>query len=224
MSVPRRTHLANVTRTGWDMVAAPYDLSTLYDMQLASNSSLGNSSILLDYSMVTSGAIYLQANVSKIPNNTYSQGTLNFTFSSSTTRESISGGFFFGGDNPFWLNRGRVLGFGETNPFFTDKFSVGNPINVNGTYMLEVVIDRSIIEVFLDGGRSSGTMTFFPEGELDTMEVRTGGLNEGTLVSVAVWGLKSAWAAQASSDGIVYGNTTTSNSTQSMKRDLNGLV
>ena len=78
--------------------------------------------------------------------------------------------------------------------------------------------------MFLDGGRSSGTMTFFPEGELDTMEVRTGGLNEGTLVSVAVWGLKSAWAAQASSDGIVYGNTTTSNSTQSMKRDLNGLV
>jgi len=220
MSVPRRTHLANVTQTGWDLVSAPYDLTPIYDSPLATNSNLGNGSILLDYSSLPSRAIYFQCNVTDIPNGTYSQGTLNFTFSSSYTRESVSGGFFFGGDNPFWISRAKVLGFGETNPFFTDKFSVGNPINANGTFTLEGVMDRSILEVFLDGGRNSATMTFFPKGELDTMELRAGGLNEGVKVSVAVWGLRSTWAGQASIDGVVYGNVTGGvNSTQAVSRD-----
>jgi beta-fructofuranosidase len=115
---------------------------------------------------------------------------------------------FFGGDTPFWLSRGKVLGFGETNPFFTDKFSVANPINAEGTFTLEGVIDRSILEVFLDGGRNSATTTFFPEGVIDNLEIRTAGLNAGVGVSVMVWGLKSAWAEMASEDGTVYGNGT----------------
>jgi len=222
MSVPRKTYLAaNVTRTGWALVSTPYNLEPILDTQLAANSNLGNSSVLLDYSTVESGALYFQANVSNIPNNTYSQGTLNFTFSSSSTRESITSGFFFGGDNPFWMSRRNTLGFAETNPFFTDRFSVGNPINSEGKFTLEGIIDRSILEVFLDGGRNSGIMTFYPEGELDTMELRTGGLNAGVEVSVAVWGLKSAWAAMQSPDGIVFGNVTSSgNMTQVVKREM----
>ncbi|EHL02573.1 putative Invertase 4 [Glarea lozoyensis 74030] len=195
MTVPRRTKLANVTRVGWNMMDQPYDLSPILDSPLATNDSLGNGSIFIDYSSLDSKAIYFQCNVSSIPNGTYSMGTLNFTFSSSQTQESVSGGFFFGGDNPFWMNRGKVLGFGETNPFFTDKFSVGNPINANGTFVLEGIIDRSILEVFLDQGRAVGTMTFFPEGVLDTMVLKTAGLNEGVVVSVAVWGLKSTTIA-----------------------------
>jgi beta-fructofuranosidase len=225
MSVPRRTHLAHVTRTGWDMISAPYDISPIFrpSSPLGKNSNLGNGSVLVDYSTVNSGAIYFQCNVSSIPNITYSQGTLNFTFSSSATGESVSAGFFFGGDNPFWLSRQKVKGFGETNPFFTDKFSVGNPINSDGTFMLEGVMDRSILEVFLDGGRNSATMLFFPLGKLDTLELSTGGLNDGVNVSVAVWGLWSTWADQVGKDGFVYGNVTTGlNSTQAMRRDMMG--
>lgn len=208
MTLPRRTRLANVTRTGWDWINTPYDLSPQYDTAIANNTNLGNGSVLLDYSSVSSGALYFQCNVSNLPNSSYSQGTLNFTFSSSSTRESVSGGMFFGGDTPFWLSRGKVLGFGETNPFFTDKFSVANPINAEGTFTLEGVIDRSILEVFLDGGRNSATTTFFPEGVIDNLEIRTAGLNAGVGVSVMVWGLKSAWAEMASEDGTVYGNGT----------------
>lgn len=218
MGLPRRIHLANVPRTGWNMIQQPYDLTHIYDTPLATNSSLGNGSMFLDYSSLSSGAIYFQANFSSVPNTTYSMGTVNFTFSSSYTKESVSGGFFFGGDNPFWMSRQKVQGFGDTNPFFTDRFSVGNPLNPNGTFMLEGVIDRSILEVFLDGGRNSGTMTFYPQGVLDTMEIKTGGLNEGVEVSVAVWGLKSGWENQAI-NGIVYGNLTgSSNTTQVMRR------
>lgn len=222
MGVPRRTHLANVTRTGITMIQQPYNLEPIYDSPLAVNSSLGNGSVLLDYSSLSSGAIYFQANFSSIPNGSngsYSQGTVNFTFSSSYTHESVSGGFFFGGDNPFWMSRQKVLGFGDTNPFFTDKFSVGNPVNPNGTFTLEGIIDRSILEVFLDGGRNSGTMTFYPQGMLDTMVLSTAGLNEGVEVSVAVWGLQSTWANVAT-DGMVLGNITTSNSTQATRLRL----
>jgi beta-fructofuranosidase len=208
MSLPRRTHLANVTRTGWDWINVPYDLTHLYDNALANNTNLGNGSMLLDYSSTVSGAVYFKCNITNLPNSTHAQGTVNFTFSSSTSKESVAGGFFLEGDAPFWLSRGRVLGFGETNPFFTEKFSVNNPINADGTFTLEGVIDRSILEVFLDGGRSSAITTFFPGGVLDTLEIRTAGLNEGVSVSVMVWGLKSAWAAEASPDGTVYGNIT----------------
>lgn len=221
MSVPRKTHLANVTRTGWTMINYPYDLSSIYAEELGNSSNLGNDSITIDYSSLSSGAIYFQANVSNLPNTSTSQGTLNFTFSCSSTRESISGGFYFGGDNPFFLNRGHILGFGDLNPFFTDKFSVSQPLNPDGTFMLEGIIDRSILEVWLDGGRNSATMTFFPQGALDTMELRASGLNEGVEISVMVQGLTSTWEGQADEDGIVKGNVTESsggNSTQIVRR------
>jgi len=84
--------------------------------------------------------------------------------------------------------------------------------------VLEGIVDRSILEVFLDGGRNSATMTFYPEGELDTLEIKTGDLNDGVGVSIGVWGLKSTWVGQQGADGLVYGNLTVSgNETQLMR-------
>ncbi|KAG4030461.1 hypothetical protein MFRU_012g01940 [Monilinia fructicola] len=211
MSLPRRTHLANVTRTGWSLISYPFDLSPLYNASapLAANAHLGNGNLSVEYAAsVPSGALYLSVNVTNIPNNTLAQGTLNFTFSASSTGESVSGGMYLGGDAPFWLSRRNLHGFAETNPFFTDRFSVGNTINDQGTFTLDVVIDRTVLEVFLDAGRSSGTMTFFPEGKLDTLVVGTAGLNEGVVVAASVWGLEGAWGAMQSEDGWVYGNVT----------------
>ncbi|KAA8568682.1 hypothetical protein EYC84_007685 [Monilinia fructicola] len=176
---------------------------------LAANAHLGNGNLSVEYAAsVPSGALYLSVNVTNIPNNTLAQGTLNFTFSASSTGESVSGGMYLGGDAPFWLSRRNLHGFAETNPFFTDRFSVGNTINDQGTFTLDVVIDRTVLEVFLDAGRSSGTMTFFPEGKLDTLVVGTAGLNEGVVVAASVWGLEGAWGAMQSEDGWVYGNVT----------------
>ncbi|KAK6601823.1 invertase precursor [Botrytis cinerea] len=210
MSLPRRTRLANVTRTGWALIQYPFDLTPLYNESepLASSDNLGNGSLIADYSSIPSGAIYISCKVTSMPNNTLAQGTLNFTFSSSTTRESVSGGIFLGGDAPVWLSRRNFNGFAESNPFFTDRFSVGNTINDEGTFQFDVVIDRSILEVFVDAGRSSGTITFFPEGILDTVEVRAGDLNEGVVVDAKIWGLDGGWSAMANDDGIVYGNVT----------------
>ncbi|PBP24322.1 putative invertase 4 [Diplocarpon rosae] len=210
MSLPRRSHLVrNATRTGWALISTPYDLGPILDTPLAVRSDLQNGSLIQDYASVPSGALYFRVNVTHLPSIAASRGTLNFTFSSSVTREAVAGGFFFGGDNPFWLSRRHVDGFGQRNPFFTDTFSVGNPQNADGTFSLAGIVDRSMLEVFLDGGRNSATTTFYPEGVLDTVEVRTAGLNAGVGVSVEIWALKSTWAAQAGADGLVRGNVTT---------------
>lgn len=222
MSVARKTYLANVTRTGYTLINKPYDLAPIYAEELGNSTNLGNDSITIDYSSLESGAIYFQANVTNLPNTSLAQGTLNFTFSCSYTKESVSGGFFFAGDNPFFLNRGGIRGFGDVNPFFTDKFSTAQPLNPNGTFMLEGIIDRTILEVFLDGGRNSATTVFYPIGSLDTMEIRADGLNDGVEISVVVQGLQSTWAGQANAEGIVEGNVTDSsagNSTQTVKRN-----
>ncbi|TAQ85409.1 hypothetical protein B7494_g6267 [Chlorociboria aeruginascens] len=177
MSLPRRTHLANVTRTGWDLISTPYDLTPIYDTQLASNPNIGNGSITVDYSSIGSGAIYFKCRVSSIPSVAFAAGKLDFKFSSSSTKEYLVGGFSFSGDGPFFLSRQNIQGFSQ-NHFFTDQVSAANPINDQGTVTLEGVIDRSIFEVFLDGGRNSATMTFYPDGILDTLEIMASGINE----------------------------------------------
>ncbi|ESZ98017.1 glycoside hydrolase family 32 protein [Sclerotinia borealis F-4128] len=192
MSLPRRTHLENVAGAGWTLVSYPYDMTPLYNdtTSLAANENLGNGNLSANYASLPSGAIYISCTLTTTPNHTIDGGTLNFIFTSSLTGESISGGIFLGGDTSFWLSRHNMHGFGETNPFFTDKFSIANPSNTAGTFTLDVVVDRSILEVFLDGGRSSGSMTFFPEGVLDRVEVSTQGLAAEVKVDAKIWGLQ----------------------------------
>lgn len=205
MTLPRINYLKNITRLGYDMVSKPYKIETVYDQQLVKNDSCANSSIVVDYKNLQSGAIYFHMNVTGIPaaNTT---GTANFTFTASESGESISGGFYFGGDTPFWINRGKISGF--DNPFFTDKFATNNLLTDAGTWSMEGVIDRSILEIFLDGGDRSATNTFFPTKRLDRLEISTGDLNPGVQVSVHAWALKSAWAEKSDANGIVNGNRT----------------
>lgn len=191
MSLPRYNVLANTTRGEYTLVSIPYDLSPLYttSTSVANSSSLANSSLLYDYSTtVPSGALTFNMTITSIPS-ANATGTANFTFMSSVTGESIRGGFYLGGDVPFFINRGYIRGF--DNPFFTDKFSTNNLVSKDTqTFRLQVVIDRSILEVFLDNGLRSATNTFFPEGELDTLIISTAGLSPGVQVSADVYGLE----------------------------------
>ena len=220
MSLPRYNVLANTERGPYTLVSLPYNLSPLYTSNRPlANTTKANSSVIYDYSTtVPSGALYFSVNISSIPlvNTT---GTANFTFLSSATGEYVRGGFFLGGDAPFFVDRGHIRGF--DNPFFVDKFSVTNLVNKDTqTFRLQGVIDRSILEVFLDNGLRSATSTFFPQGELDTVIIATKGLNPGVKVEIGIWGLKSAWKSQANAHGTVEGNVTRrSYLDQKVKRD-----
>lgn len=100
MSLPRQNFLANVTRTGMRMYSAPYGLDAVRGSQLASNSSLSNGTLFADYSSVSSNAVYLEVNVTGINSTTISSSaTLNFTFFSPGSGESLRGGYFFGGES-----------------------------------------------------------------------------------------------------------------------------
>lgn len=195
MTLPRVAYLKNITRVGYTLVNEIYNLAPLYDADepLAYDASLGNGSVFVDYSDLPSGAVYFQINATNIPTVNLT-GTANFTFTSSVSGETVRGGFFFGGDVPVWIDRGGARGF--DNPFLTDKFSTNNLI-ANGTWRMEGVIDRSILEIFLDGGERSATNTFFPTQPLDTLLISTGELNAGVEVSVAIYGLDCSWDPSA---------------------------
>jgi beta-fructofuranosidase len=217
MSLPRHNYLKNITAVGYDLISTPYPLDPVLDSSPLAEKTMGNGSLLLDFSSVASNALYLDVNVSAIPSaNVSGTATLNITFSSSITGESLQCGFFIG-DQAFWLNRGKLLGF--DNVYFTDKMSTAHPLNSTaGTFRLSAVIDRSLFEVFLDGGERSATVSIFPEKPLDTLLVKSIGLNAGVQVKAEVWALKSAWADEANKAGTVVGNVTR----QMVKRDRGG--
>ncbi|KAJ4983120.1 beta-fructofuranosidase [Stagonosporopsis vannaccii] len=221
MSVARGHYLKNLPRQGLTLVQYPANLDAVIDSELASNNSLGNSTILVDYSQVESGALYFEANITGLSGGDSLDGTLNFTALSSVSGESVSGGIVLPGDPVIWMNRGKTDGF--ENPFFTDKFSYGVVYDPNGdgAFRLSGIIDRSIIELFFNGGEAAATSVFFPTRPLDTLIVKTAGLNETLTASVAVWSLKAAWLDQADSNDTVLGNVTASSNSTLSKRSMN---
>jgi beta-fructofuranosidase len=205
MTVPRGHYLKDLPRFGLSLISYPFNIMSIVDSELASNDSLGNGTVFVDYSTVASGALYFEANVTGLTSAAL-QGSISFTFQSSVSGESISGGTFISSGD-VWLDRGRTEAF--QSPYFTDKFTATALFNEDeGSWSISGVVDRSIIEVFLNGGELGATSVFFPTQPLDTMTLRVSGLNETATASVGVWGLKAAWLDQADANGTVTGNVT----------------
>ncbi|KAF1977937.1 hypothetical protein BU23DRAFT_276512 [Bimuria novae-zelandiae CBS 107.79] len=211
MSVPRGHYIADLERFGLSMISYPYNISSVVDTELASNSSLGNGTVAVDYSAVESGALYFEANVTGLPDDSPLTGTLNFTFMSSASGESVSGGTFISSGD-VWFNRGNTEGL-ASNPYFNNKFSQTGLYDGSGSWNISGIVDRSIIEVFLNGGQLSASSVFFPSQPFDLMILRVAGLNENASVSVGVWSLRATWLDQANINGTVLGNVTTGNDT-----------
>ena len=212
MSLPRRNYLvSNAPRIGWAMVSEPYDLTPVIGAELTRNESLGNGSVVFDYSDVYSNAVYFEANLTDIPMESIRRedvpayASINFTISSPVTGEEIRAGFFLRSQT-FFLDRGGIEGF--ENPFFTEEVSVTTIIGDSGTWSLSGVVDRSIIEVFLDGGLQTATNTFYPRSPLTVMSLMAMDIPSEASVSVAAYALESVWEDQENEDGVVEGNTT----------------
>lgn len=208
MTLPRRSYLANATRIGLVMVDELVDPSPVLDTLLIRDEWEGNKTLAVDYSAVESNGLYIDVNVTGLDAAKISgDSILRMSFSSPTSGETLRSGFYFGGDQPFYVDRGLVRGF--DNVFFTDKFSVADVWNTtSGTWRFQGVIDRSIYEVFLDGGVHAGTVLLYPTEPLTLLSLGSSDLPPGTRVSVAVWGLKSAWAEVEDGQGTVVGNVT----------------
>lgn len=219
MTLPRRNYLTNATRIGWVMANELVDLAPVLDAALNETTFEGDGSVSVDYATVDSGALYIEANVTGLNASIISgSSTLNITFASASSGETLTSGYYFGGDQPFFVNRGGLEGF--DNIFFTDKFSVADVWNASaGAWRVQAVVDRSMLEVFIDGGVHAGTVLFYPDEPLSHVNVTTANLPAGVEVSVAVWSLKSAWAEYENEEGTVVGNVTES-STNATRRDM----
>ncbi|BGP51405.1 Invertase [Rhodotorula kratochvilovae] len=196
MGLPRRNYLTNATRIGYVLASEPYQLDAVRNASLLDGGvesvDVVNSSVEVDLSPSSSGAVYFAFNISLPDNGTVaSTASLALTLRSSASNETLAIGYYFGGSNAgtTWIDRGKLSGF--SHPLFTDKFSL---TAVDSARTLEGVWDRSILEVFVDGGAFHATNTAFPSEMLDRLEVRTEDLPEGAQVTLAVWGLSSTWA------------------------------
>ncbi|KAI0418342.1 glycosyl hydrolase [Xylaria grammica] len=214
MTAPRVNYITEAPRIGLVMVDEIYDISPILDSQLkTSTCGGGDGTVALDYSSVESGALYIEVNVTNINTTLLTDySTLNISFASPASGEMLQSGFYFGGDTPFFVNRGGIKGF--DNVFFTDKFSVSDVYSSGSSdklasWSVKAVIDRSIFEVFVDRGIHAGTVVFYPSQPLTTLNLASR-LPEGARVSVDIWSLKSAWAEYEDEQGIVYGNVTSS--------------
>jgi beta-fructofuranosidase len=217
MTLPRRNYLTNATRVGWVLVDELVDIPPallITEPVLAAQQWDGNGSLAADYSGVTSNAVYIEVNVTGLNASAISSSSLfTLSFTSPTSGESVRSGFYFGGDQPFFVDRGLVRGF--DNVFFTDKFSTADVWNAtSGEWRFKGVVDRSIYEVFVDGGVHAGTFLFYPTEPLTLLSVATYGMPAGTKVSVSVVGLKSAWAQEGG------GNGTGAGDSHGAKRDV----
>ncbi|KAG5938436.1 hypothetical protein E4U59_003775 [Claviceps monticola] len=205
-ALPRRTYLTK-DAVDWKLVSVPYDMSPVMGETLLEKCVV-NETITVDFSEVESNAVYWEANVTGIPETGVAEtAMLNFTFANPESGDYIRGGYYFGGYKDFYLDRGGAQDFDHV--FFTDKFST-NSYATDGKWSMSGVFDRSIVEVFLNGGIDSVTSIFFPKQPLTVMTIVSTDLPRSMQVSLRVSALESSWATMAGSDGLVLGNRTAS--------------
>ncbi|KAI0709636.1 glycosyl hydrolase [Cerioporus squamosus] len=197
MSLPRRNFLANLPSTGWVLTSVPYDLSPVLGQVLLAKEWQAEAVIANATIASESGAFRLNVTVSGLQESISADSMLEILLSTADSEESLSCGYSFGGSNSFFLNRGDTLGFQD--PSFTSNFSTTILPRDDGTWTMSAIVDRSIIEVFLNGGVASATSVFYATNPLALLSIATTGLSSGTTIRVEVRALKSGWRTNGSS-------------------------
>ena len=188
-----REHTLTKVDGNWVVTQTPFQsLSPVRGDKLEEKTfSAGAGHVSIDFSNIVSNAIYFDLAINGIPS--HSTGEVAFNFTSSTSQEYLDGGIFF--DNGFfWINRaGTHLFTTADNADFTPNFNT--TISPSDSFAFSGIIDRSVFEVFLDGGRKSATMDFYPTAALDTLSIFAAELGDQATVDIRAWGLESSWSS-----------------------------
>jgi beta-fructofuranosidase len=78
--VPHSHYIADLERVGLSLISYPYNISSVIDSELVTNSSLSNGTVVVDYSGVESSALYFEANITNLSDGSSLSSTFNFTF------------------------------------------------------------------------------------------------------------------------------------------------
>lgn len=192
-TLPRENTLIKVDGA-WRVTQTPFQALSSVKGDQIEEKTFNEGDVSVDFSGVKSNAVYFDVAINNLPS-TNPTGELSFNFTSSTSGEYLDGGVELD-TGSFWINRaGTHLFTQANNGNFTGQFDTSISVSESGQFTFSGVIDRSVFEVFLDGGKRSGTMSFFPTQPLDTLIFSATGLAEKATVDVGVWGLKSVWSS-----------------------------
>ncbi|WOO83939.1 Extracellular exo-inulinase [Vanrija pseudolonga] len=164
LTLPRAVSLVKGASGTTTLSLAPYGLDAARGDQLASAHGDGQWKWDAGLNASATGTVLLEINVT-------AGATLNYTFSGGG---SVSGGV---SASELWIDRGTANGFNSTS--FTPRLAT--PWTQRNATLL-VVLDRSVLEVFVDG--TAATAVFYPSSPLTHLELAANGA-----VSAALWDL-----------------------------------
>ncbi|KAG5994351.1 hypothetical protein E4U54_003124 [Claviceps lovelessii] len=206
LTIPRRTFIHKLQDVDWNMNQVPYDMSPIMGETLYCGELPVNKSISIDFSHVESSALYWEMKVIGHPGlGSPKNMTHDFNFTNPETGEYVRGGHLFGAYEDVYLDRGGAKAFDYV--FMSDKVTT-NSFPINGTWSMSGVLDRSIIEVFINNGEDSGTMSYYTTKPFTVMNIGTSNLVPSMNGTLCVSALNSAWDKMKSPDGLVWGNQT----------------
>lgn len=178
----------NQTQTGELLVQTPISLDSLHEKTLFTGPAQVSDGSSLFISLHRNSSFEFDTTMVAQPISGQQQQRLYIDISNDAG-ETVSVGYDWSQGQVF-VDRGRPTGFFD--PFFTDKFAAWDA-NANNSIELHVFVDRSTLEVFVNGGIEVCTTTFFMQhGPPTQMQLRA--LNNSvTVQNLTVYTLKSIW-------------------------------
>jgi sucrose-6-phosphate hydrolase SacC (GH32 family) len=183
-TVPRFLSLRqNPTQTGALLVQAPISLATLRDKTLFNGSTTVSPGTPVTIS--SRGNSSFEFHTTVVGGN---KGRLNINIRNAAG-EQVTVGYDWD-QGQVYVNRGQTTGF--SNPYFTNDFSAWES-NEDNSIELHVLVDRSVLEVFVDDGVQVCTSSFFMSNGPPT-EMQWQAENSPVLVEdLEAYSLKSIW-------------------------------
>ncbi|WVF65957.1 hypothetical protein IAT40_000695 [Kwoniella sp. CBS 6097] len=188
MTLPRKNYIQDEGIAGYQLVQEIYDLSPILEDRLQLKDDAANGTVSTQFT----NAVYFDINITLPDAPAFdAYAGINFTFSADGTDEYLKSAYAFVGSMPnsISIDRGHLDGFED--PYFTDKFLASQR---QPAKRIQGVFDRSLFEVYVDGGAVVGTSVVFPTTPLTKLDIGSSGLPEGAQLSVAIWQLEDTWA------------------------------
>jgi beta-fructofuranosidase len=178
----------------------PVNLHEVNKTRLGSFALSTDASEDITFQMPASSAVLVDAQVKHLDTQKvhkgYSGSSLDIIFKASKSRESMMCSLVFRGSHAppsFACERGNVLGGWTGRPAENMRVmgmqEVPRYDAMDSVWAVTAILDHSILEVFLNQGIAAGTFTVFPTEELDTVQIRSKGMENKFEVKVDVHGL-----------------------------------
>jgi fructan beta-fructosidase len=178
----------NQTQTGALLVQTPISLNSLHKKLLFSGSAQVSDGSPLSVPLDGNSSFEFETTLIAQPTAGQLQQRLNIDISNSAG-ETVTVGYDWSQGQVF-VDRGQTRGF--QNPFFTDKFAAWEA-NPDNSIELQVFVDRSTLEVFVDDGIQVCTTTFFMQNGPPTQMQLVAENNTATVKSLTAYALRSIW-------------------------------